>query len=95
MLGTVGAWTPARTSMAQYGQPQDGVPSRFMEAMIDPVAENGFSFYWYLPGYTEWSREIQTALEPAWRGEVTAAEAIESFYPKVSEMVADRPRPDA
>ena len=93
MLGTVGAWTPARISMAKYGQPQDGVPSRFMEGMIDPVSCCGFSFYWYLPGYPEWSREIQTALEPAWRGEISAEEAMASFKPKVSEMVANRPRP--
>jgi multiple sugar transport system substrate-binding protein len=93
MLGTVGAWTPARISMAKYGQPLDGVPSRFMEGMIDPVSCCGFSFYWYLPGYPEWSREIQTALEPAWRGEISAEEAMASFKPKVSEMVTNRPRP--
>lgn len=95
MLGTVGAWTPARISMAQYGQPQDGIPSRFMEGMIDPVSCCGFSFYWYLPGYPEWSREITTAFEPAWRGEVTAAQAMDAFYPKVNELIANRPRPDA
>ena len=95
MLGTVGAWLPARISMAKYGEPQDGVPSRFMEGMVDPVSQHGFSFYWYLPGYTEWSREIQTALEPAWRGDITAEAAMKAFYPKVSEMIANRPRPDS
>jgi len=95
MLGTVGAWTPARVSMAQYGQPQDGIPSRFMEAMIDPVSCCGFSFYWYLPGYPEWSREITTALEPAWRGDVSVEEAMNAFKPKVDEMVANRPRPNS
>ena len=95
MLGTIGAWTPARISMAQYGKPEDGVPSGFMEGMIDPMACCGFSFHWYLPGYTEWSQEITTALEPAWLGDITAEEAMASFYPKVSEMVANRPRPEA
>jgi ABC-type glycerol-3-phosphate transport system substrate-binding protein len=94
MLGTVGAWTPARISMAKYGQPLDGIPARFMEGMIDPISCCGFSFYWYLPGYPEWSREITTAFEPAWRGEITAAQAMKAFYPKVSDMVAKRPRPN-
>lgn len=95
MLGTIGAWTPARISMAHFGQPKDGIPERFMEGMIDPMACCGFSFFWYLPGYPEWSREITTALEPCWRGERSIAEAIEAFRPRVNEMIAERPRPDA
>ncbi|MGQ9553457.1 MAG: ABC transporter substrate-binding protein [Anaerolineae bacterium] len=92
MLGQQGAWMPARISMAQYGQPADGIPEHYAEAFIRPVSEYGFSKWWYLPGWAEWDKTISTELNPCWRCERSAKEAVDIFLPKVNEMVASRER---
>jgi multiple sugar transport system substrate-binding protein len=93
--GESGFWMPARISTAEYGKPADGVPTHYREAFIDPVAEFGFSKWWYVPGWSEWQRTMVNELDQLWMCEgVTAEEAIQAFMPKVNELVAERERFD-
>jgi len=92
MLGVNGVWFPSRKSMAQYGVPSDGKPSRFIEAFYDPVSTAGFSPWWYIPGWQDWSKVITTALTPAWNGQSTASKVAESITPTLDNMLKDRPK---
>lgn len=93
LLGVNGVWTPCRKSLARYGQPADGVPANFLQAFIEPIERFGFSPWWYVPGWREWSRLITEALGPVWRGERGVSEAVRELAGPLNEALRTRPRP--
>jgi multiple sugar transport system substrate-binding protein len=92
MLGVNGVWDPGRKSMAKYGLPKDGQPSRFIEAFYDPVATAGFSPWWYVPGWDQWSKVINDGLKPAWDGQATASDVAAKITPTLNAMLQNRPK---
>jgi len=90
MLGQGGAWMPARISYAHWGRAEGGIPEHYVDAFVTPVAEYGFHKPWYLPGWLEWRRVIQSGLEPCWLCDATAEEAVNGFIDEVNDMVAER-----
>jgi ABC-type glycerol-3-phosphate transport system substrate-binding protein len=95
MLGENGAWLPARLSLAHYGQPADGIPEHYLEAFVDPLATNGFSPYWYVPGWDEVDAAMRAEIEPCWRCARTAQEAVNAFIDKANDFAQNRPRKGA
>ena len=91
MLGVKGVWFPSRKSMAKFGIPSDGKPSRFIEAFYDPVATAGFSPWWYVPGWDQWSKVINQGLAPAWNGQAAASDVAAKITPTLDSMLKARP----
>jgi multiple sugar transport system substrate-binding protein len=92
MLGVNGVWFPGRKSMAKFGLPSDGQPSRFIEAFYDPVATAGMSPWWYVPGWDQWSKVITDALAPAWNGQASTSDVAAKITPTVNSMLQARPK---
>jgi hypothetical protein len=92
MLGENGAWLPDRLSMAHYGQPKDGIPEHYLAAFVDPLATNGFSPYWYVPGWDEAEAAIVAEIEPCWRCARTAQDSVNAFIGAANKFAAERPR---
>lgn len=81
-----GVWFPARISLAKYGQPKDGKPTRFMETFIDTTVNYGFSPYWYVPGWAEAKDRIMSVFEGLWNGKYSAKEAARLVEEKVKDI---------
>ncbi|GEM_PF-357796 len=92
MLGVNGVWFPGRKSMAKFGIPSDGQPSRFIEAFYDPVGTAGMSPWWYVPGWDQWSKVITDALAPAWNGQALASDVAAKITPTLDSMLQARPK---
>ncbi len=92
MLGVNGVWFPGRKSMAKYGLPSDGQPSRFIEAFYDPASTAGFTPWWFVPGWDQWSKVITDGLKPAWNGQATANDVAAKIDPTLDAMLKNKPK---
>jgi multiple sugar transport system substrate-binding protein len=92
MLGVNGVWFPARKSMAKFGVPTDGQPTRFVEAFYDPISTAGFSPWWYVPGWQDWSKTINDGLSPAWNGQASANDVAAKIVPTLDSMLKNKPK---
>ena len=86
-LGQNSVWNPGRRSMGHYALPPDGKPSRFIEAFYDTVTTDGFSPWWYVPGWDQWSKVITDGLTPAWNGQATASDVAAKITPALDTML--------
>ena len=90
MLGVNGVWFPGRKSMAKFGQPADGKPSRFIEAFYDPVGTGGFSPWWYVAQWQDWQKVINDGLAPAWNGQASASDVAAKITPTLDNLLQQR-----
>ncbi len=86
-LGQNSVWNPGRRAMGHYALPPDGKPSRFMEAFYDTVTADGFSPWWYVPGWDQWSKVINDGLSPAWNGQASASDVAAKITPTLDSML--------
>jgi multiple sugar transport system substrate-binding protein len=86
-IGQNSVWNPGRRSMGHYALPPDGKPSRFLEAFYDTVTSDGFSPWWYVPGWDQWSKVINDGLAPAWNGQASASDVAAKITPALDTML--------
>jgi multiple sugar transport system substrate-binding protein len=86
-IGQNSVWNPGRRSMGKYALPPDGKPSRFLEAFYDTVTTDGFSPWWYVPGWDQWSKVMNDGLAPAWNGQASASDVAAKITPTLDNML--------
>ena len=86
-----GRWTTPRKSFLQYSVPQDGVPSRYKEAIQDRlVASQGVAMP---PGMDEMDKFYEKATAPAWLGQRSLTEALNAVGDEWRRLLQLAPRP--
>jgi ABC-type glycerol-3-phosphate transport system substrate-binding protein len=63
-----------------------------VEAFYDPISTAGFSPWWYVPGWQDWSKTINDGLSPAWNGQASANDVAAKIVPTLDSMLKNKPK---